>query len=275
MKLSEISNIPESEYVTCQRIVDFCKNIGAAYIKPDPIKHRSQIYISNLGWQGDWNVYDLYDMPVIITGYSDYPIGSQELDILECSRLRTWFANNTDIDHPKLVSVPLGLPNEVDFPIYGNSRTLHEVSQTPKNITNLAYMNFKVSTCLSERLDVLNIFSTKDWVISGKPDLSEEGYRRYLQEIRNHKFCISPRGNGVDCHRIWECLYLGTIPIVKRSVTLEQFSDLPILFVDDWAEVTQEFLQEKYEEFSNKTYNFEKLHMSYWKKRILDSYMSS
>ncbi len=29
-----------------------------------------------------------------------------------------------------------------------------------------------------------------------------------------YSFWLSPRGNGIDCHRTWEALYLDVIPIV-------------------------------------------------------------
>lgn len=31
------------------------------------------------------------------------------------------------------------------------------------------------------------------------------------------QFCASPHGNGLDCHRTWEALCLGCVPIVKSS----------------------------------------------------------
>ena len=66
-----------------------------------------------------------------------------------------------------------------------------------------------------------------------------------LKYISRSVFCISPPGNGIDCHRIWECLYLKCIPIVKYHHAFEQFKDLPILFIDDWNEVTTHFLKSK------------------------------
>ena len=57
---------------------------------------------------------------------------------------------------------------------------------------------------------------------------------QYLQQLSDHKFAFSPPGNGVDCHRIWECFYLGVIPIVKRSPHTENYKDLPVLIIDDW-----------------------------------------
>ena len=76
----------------------------------------------------------------------------------------------------------------------------------------------------------------------------------------NFAFELSPQGNGVDAHRTWEALLLGTIPIVRRSfredllpschaagVTASRtpqsnaidalYEGLPVVVVDDWAEV--------------------------------------
>jgi hypothetical protein len=264
-----IANIPEEEYVTCQRILELCIPMGIPYLKPDPIKcGEDPRVITNNGWNGRYEIYDLTTSPVIVTGYSDYPIGLNELHILESPHVHKWFANNVDFPHSKLVSVPLGLPNEVDFPTYGNTRTLFKVAQEPKVVKNLAYMNFKIDTCPRERQPVFEKFSTKKWVTTGSVDFSNEGHERYLRDIRSHKFCICPRGNGVDCHRIWECLYLGTIPICIKNMALQQFANLPILFVNRWDEVTPELLESVYDKFSNFTWDVSQLYMSYWKDAI-------
>lgn len=84
-------------------------------------------------------------------------------------------------------------------------------------------------------------------------------------EIRNSKFVFCPRGNGIDTHRLWETLYMGSIPIVRfEPQTHHLFTDLPILFIDDWSVITEEFLQEKYREITSKTWNMEKLKVGYW-----------
>ncbi len=87
--------------------------------------------------------------------------------------------------------------------------------------------------------------------------------------MSTHKFAISPEGNGIDCHRTWECLYLGVIPIVKKSVVLSYFSYLPILFVDNYDIITEEYLNKIYQkEFQNKKFNYKKLNTTYYKNKI-------
>jgi len=49
---------------------------------------------------------------------------------------------------------------------------------------------------------------------------------------------MSPPGNGPDCYRTWEAIYLGAVPIVLRStLAVSLAADLPIWVVDSWEEV--------------------------------------
>ena len=86
----------------------------------------------------------------------------------------------------------------------------------------------------------------------------------YLEDLASSYFVLSPRGHGLDCHRTWEALYMGAIPIVKSSGMDALFSDLPVLIVKDWSEITESFLLKKWAEMKNTHYNFEKLYLSYW-----------
>jgi hypothetical protein len=58
----------------------------------------------------------------------------------------------------------------------------------------------------------------------------------YIEALRDAVFVLSPQGNGLDCHRTWEALYLGAIPVVTAG-TLDQnlIQGLPILEVTDWS----------------------------------------
>lgn len=55
---------------------------------------------------------------------------------------------------------------------------------------------------------------------------------------------ICPRGNAIDCHRNWEVLYMRRVPIMKRHPYLEfLFKDYPVLFVNEYSEITKELLE--------------------------------
>ena len=82
------------------------------------------------------------------------------------------------------------------------------------------------------------------------------------------KFVISPPGNGIDCHRTWEALYLGAIPIVRTSSLDPMYEGLPVLIVNEWSDISGEFLEKIWEEMRGKEFNFAKLYASFWYKKI-------
>jgi hypothetical protein len=144
-----------------------------------------------------------------------------------------------------------------------------EVAQTERNITGLAYANFSIHTYPSIRKPLMEHLKTQSWVTIGNAECSMTGRRKFLQQLREHKFTFCPRGNGIDTHRLWETLYMGGIPIVENAIALEEFNDLPICWVERMIDVTPEFLESEYERITSVTsWNWDKLRFSYWKKRI-------
>jgi hypothetical protein len=85
----------------------------------------------------------------------------------------------------------------------------------------------------------------------------------YFTTLPNYKFVVSPEGNGVDCHRHYEALMAGCIPIIEDSRHIrEVYGNCPILYTTDYTEITPEYLEKKYDEMIDKTYDFSKLFVS-------------
>ena len=96
----------------------------------------------------------------------------------------------------------------------------------------------------------------------------------YIKELQAHKFCLSPPGRGIDAHRTWEALMVGTIPICISSSLNDIYSRLPVLIVEDYSKVTASYLLQEYEKIRGKTYDFSILYVDYWKDTILKSSIS-
>ena len=185
--------------------------------------------------------------------------------MLEDDKLLAWFGQNVEnFTHPKLHPIPIGLANkhwahgntEVFASIGGNLATYVKI--------HLLYMNFAVNTAPQERSKVYKQFIQQPFCATSSPkDLTS-----YLMDLAQSKFVLSPRGNGLDCHRTWEALYMGAIPIVRTSTLDPLFEDLPVLIINDWSEITDSFLLEKYQEMQGKTYQLEKLYSAYWIQQI-------
>ena len=58
---------------------------------------------------------------------------------------------------------------------------------------------------------------------------------------------ISPPGNGIDCHRTWEAIYLGSVPVVlKKYISHELIRLFPIIAVNKWEDFFELSSSEKY-----------------------------
>lgn len=97
---------------------------------------------------------------------------------------------------------------------------------------------------------------------------------RYYSRIAANKFVLSPEGNGIDCYRTWESLYLGAIPVVMASATMSGFEGLPILFTEDYSELSQEYLEQSWSEMSAREFDVDKMLKSYYLLRFLESVSS-
>jgi len=160
----------------------------------------------------------------------------------------------------KTEGIPLGLENKMW------NRTNFEIIKqhipTPK--TNLLYLNFSLNTNDNRKI-IMNDLLQKGFKQNEKLQWNE-----YMKDLSSHKFAISPQGNGVDCHRTWECLYLGVIPIVQKSNPMSYFNDLPILFVDDYEVIDDDFLNNHYETFKTTNFNLDKLNIDYYRKKFVE-----
>jgi len=87
-----------------------------------------------------------------------------------------------------------------------------------------------------------------------------------------YSFVVSPFGNGYDCHRTWEAIILGCIPIVKTSGIDSLYEDLPVLIVNDWNDITEKLLMSVITDFKkkheNNKFNYDKLTLNYWMTKI-------
>ncbi len=82
--------------------------------------------------------------------------------------------------------------------------------------------------------------------------------------MAKYRYVLSPFGNGLDCHRTWETLLVGAIPVVKTSTLDAMYEGLPVIIVDDWSQVSPDFLEQKYQELQTRKMKKEKMFMPYW-----------
>jgi len=202
---------------------------------------------------------------VVVTHNGDNPVNDDVLS--HFTNLQQWFGQNVMTSDDRVVALPIGLENDYISGQPQRKQILCEKAKQERQANKLVYLNCSIVTYRADRQTAYDYFSNKNWC-TVKPHGSLD-YHGYTDDILNHHFSICPRGNGLDCHRNWEVLYLNRYPIMKRYYGLQKlYSDLPVVFVNDWQEVTEDLLNEKFDEFKSYKYNMDKLKFSYWKNLI-------
>lgn len=205
---------------------------------------------------------------ILITHNSDYSAPQGFKNFLDDPKLIAWFAQNADTSHPKLFPIPIGLENERvrlrirKISCADVSAICTQYAHVSRDI--LLYMNFAVANYAPERAVIYNYFISQPYCFCAPA----KSFKEYMQDVARSKFVLSPRGNGEDCHRTWEALLMGAIPIVKSSYLDSMYAELPVIIIQDWQSITKEFLQGQYEHMQSKNYNHEKMFMPYWKNLI-------
>jgi len=72
----------------------------------------------------------------------------------------------------------------------------------------------------------------------------------YFEKLSDYKFFACPLGNGIQTPKICESILCETVPVVTNHIAhreLRDIYDLPLLIVDKWEDLTEELLNEAYE----------------------------
>lgn len=206
---------------------------------------------------------------LLLTNNSNYPIPCVSADndftsYLDDSKLIAWFGCNVQVSHPKLHALPLGFANA--YVSEGSINTIETTAEacSPERDIFL-YMNFKGCNNVQLREKVKRLFRQAEFC---HYEARRRSFKNYLYDLSKSVFVLCPN-DGFDCHRHWEALFMGAIPIMTHSLLDPLFQDLPVLIINDWSEITKEFLAQKYEEMTTREYAWEKLYADYWINKIM------
>lgn len=244
---------------------DFCYDEVDRSLDPAAVMRGSTIFVKTDYLDRFFqDIHPKIGVPYILISHnSDDPTPGVFARYLDDEKIVAWFGQNYDgTSHPKMHPIPMGIANFCWE--HGNADLIPVVLQENRGKVHLAHMQFNVQTYVEERGWVQKYFSKASYCY--KPP--KNPFRRYLADLAASKFEIAPRGHAWDTHRIWESVYVGTIPVVKTSPLDGLYSGLPILIIRDWKEVSERFLEKKYREME---WNLEKMSMDYW-VRLIDSF---
>ena len=158
--------------------------------------------------------------PVLILHNGDIP---PETSVLrELGKISAHvFASNLVESLPNVTALPVGLENayrNVNGNLHDFLTELDHLDSSPRE--TMIFSSFNVGNNANIRAPLAELLRSTEFGWSDAR-LSPAEYRN---RVRAAKFVISPPGNGVDCHRTWEAIYLGAVPVVLRGALSESLT---------------------------------------------------
>jgi hypothetical protein len=175
---------------------------------------------------------------------------------------RVWLQNYNGVENDKIKPLPIGLERKRWFPEQKKQDVIINNINSQSDRIKKAYMNFDTGTNYI-RNNWFNYLNNKNFIEQEMVGNGKD-YKKYISNLLLYEFVVSPPGNGIDCHRNWESLYLGAIPIIEKSnFTNQMFSDMPVLLVDSYTDINEELLFNY-----KKSGSLDKLKPEYWLDKI-------
>ena len=259
------------------------------YIDPnilDDLGNRESIYIcTDALFNFSSNFLDKIQYPfILITGDSDTPITQNLIEhvaiknILDNPNLIKWHAQNLVAHHPKLHRLPIGLDYHTMWERNGNwglvqqspiaqERALMNIFAASSDFTERFFAGYCNWHFAIERGDRQECFSKIDKSLC----LIEKNHLPRLSSWQRQAECmfvISPEGAGIDCHRTWEAILLGCIPVMKINKITPLFDRLPVVILNDWTDFNVNFMKNQLSRLINEKFNFNSLFLKYWDSKI-------
>lgn len=191
-----------------------------------------------------------------------------------------WFCQNCDYPEcPQISPIPLGLDFHTlhRMPNWGEPKTPYsEQDRQLQALSNgLAWKERKDAVLLDAHLTANTNPTDRSaayTMLGPRPfiELLPASLRRseYWQRIGQHKYIVSPLGKGMDCHRTWEAMIMGAIPIIRKTTITSLFHNMPVLQVDSYDAINEPMLKNFETAFlENKEkniYHLERLTLEYW-----------
>ena len=191
---------------------------------------------------------------IIVSHNSDFSVSSDLLrQAKTLPKLVHWYGQNIEGGDIQ-TTIPIGLSNHhwgVMHPKYYT-----DIPDIPKRL--LATANFNPRN--SERKVLLDKLQSLSWVDTPgfgylNKNASISNHETWLRQQAEYKFAFSPVGNGIDCHRTWEMILIGVIPIIRSTAIDSVFGSLrdkgAVLIVDDWSQVNQSLLESHWAKYGD------------------------
>jgi hypothetical protein len=246
---------------------------GSIYVCTDALTHFADRFLAQLRHPF-----------VLVSGDSDVPVSPAGIGestvrrLLDSPLLIAWYAQNCATTAERLHPLPIGLDYHTMFerPGLWGLRQASPIAQEHQLIDLWArshpvqqrffgaYCNWAHALERGDRRQCAELIDRSVCFFEAPNVPRASSWARQAEFL----FVVSPEGAGMDCHRTWEALALGCIPIVKRNPICRLLTDLPVMIVDDWSEVRRDRMEAFLREFPQKQFDYSTLLRDTWTRRL-------
>jgi hypothetical protein len=226
----------------------------------------------------------------LVTGDADRGpmnvLGKASFDkLVNHPRVMKWWGQNAvdgEESNPKFVQMPIGLDYhtlKAGAGRWGPQATpqaqeanLLATSKAAPSLMNRSSKVFYIGSPTSE------LRSRISGLLHAQPDLVDNPDAQlerddFWTKVGSHRFVASPPGNGIDCHRTWETIALGAIPLVSdrlRGLYEKDGFNVVMLSDDDWGNLSSAAVKQKMDEAAanHKASLPEAMFLKYWMDEI-------
>eukprot|EP00940_MAST-03C_sp_MAST-3C-sp2_P000001 g1.t1 len=227
-----------SDYITNKRYITFCDVAFMTRSRNDlKLPLPPNAVVCAMGTGGVLSKLFKLDIKTpftLITLENDEAV-PQDVRWLKHKYLKRWYGWNSN--HPDVLPIPIGL-NE-DSQLGPMTRAKKAATKVEKLL-----VNFK-----QDRTERINLYRR----IQNEPYVHVETYSKkwtnansltaHYERLSQFKWTLCPRGAGEDTHRLWEALYLGSIPVVLKSRLSSLYEGLPVIQLNSWNELSLDTLR--------------------------------
>lgn len=213
---------------------------------------------------------------ILIIANSDYTVNDFVLS--QCpDNVEHIFATNTNCYTDRVTPIPIGVEIEqlTKRPGHGHINPgifekrpylIGDIKvDPPEIISNKIYTNFSIPTNPRIRKPLMEFCSNNtNFFVE-----SNITFPQFVKQVKSHIATLSPRGNGIECIRTYEVLYLNSIPIVfgdyeeYRAINEKIYQNLPIVFIWNYDQLNDmNYLEKRISEVKNNSK--ESLDYYYW-----------
>jgi len=223
---------PDTYLSKCERVIITPSDLKK-FISENSNNYKTVYLVGDLIDQFIESREQIPTIKTLVIGESDATQHEQNLSKLY-SKVGQVFSNNLVGKNERCSPVPLGIERQA-YRSAGRVRNFQKKYQTKTSNRTIPFLIAWNDATNAKR----PIYRAEFQNNSNSLVINQRVAASTIHKLmRKTMFVPSPAGNGIDCHRTWEALYLGAVPVVLRSEYFGE-SNWPVLVIDSWSELLE------------------------------------